>query len=119
MTWNDAARSILDELGVLLCRKQHDYGHGNILAFGELGVLVRMSDKFERLKNLHKQGITPKNEAEEDTIFDIAGYAVIDLMLKRGLFELQLDGPDYPTTEAIREEAYQEGLEAQRRPMGV
>ena len=33
-------------------KKQHDYGPGNIAGFGEQGVLVRVSDKIARVKNL-------------------------------------------------------------------
>ena len=46
---------IIDELGNLLISKQRDYGPGNINnAYGGPinGLMVRMGDKFERLKNL-------------------------------------------------------------------
>jgi len=39
----------------LFDKKQRDYGSGNIARFGEQGVLVRSSDKFERLVTLSKQ----------------------------------------------------------------
>ena len=71
----------------LLVRKHEDYGPGNILAFGNLGVLVRMNDKVERLKHLSKSGKEPKNETIEDTLRDIANYAVIALMLRHKTFE--------------------------------
>jgi hypothetical protein len=51
-TWNATVRQILDDQYALMVRKHADYGPGNIAAFGELGVLVRLSDKFERLKHL-------------------------------------------------------------------
>lgn len=38
------------ELAYLLTTKQHDYGTGNILAFGMIGIAVRMTDKLARLK---------------------------------------------------------------------
>lgn len=77
----------------LLCSKQNDYGHGNILKFGMVGVVVRCSDKGERLLNLTREGVAPRNEALLDTFFDIVGYAVIARMLKNETFELELD-PD-------------------------
>lgn len=73
-----------------LCdRKQLDYGPRNISGFGVFGVLVRMNDKFERLKTLHADGQKrrkPKNESIRDTYRDIANYAVISLMLQGGLW---------------------------------
>ena len=44
---------------LVFAKKQHDYGPGNISSFGEVGVLVRVSDKIARLKNL--QGRVAKN----------------------------------------------------------
>ena len=88
MTFEEACRAKAQEIAELVIKKQNDYGHGNILAFGELGVLVRSSDKFERLKNL--QGRVHQNEAIEDTWMDIAGYSIIALMLREGTFELEL-----------------------------
>ncbi|HQA58929.1 MAG TPA: nucleotide modification associated domain-containing protein [Acetivibrio sp.] len=70
--------------------KQRDYGSGNILSFGEFGVLVRLYDKMERLKNLLTKNKEPKNEAIEETWMDIANYAKIALMLRMGIFELLL-----------------------------
>lgn len=49
-----------------------------------LGCLVRMSDKFIRVQNLVKN---PKNEmvgeAIEDTLLDLASYALIAICLRR------------------------------------
>lgn len=66
----------------LLDRKHADYGPGNIAAFGEFGLTVRLSDKIERLKNLVRME-TPKNESLEDTYMDIANYGIIALMVRR------------------------------------
>jgi len=70
----------------LMDTKQQDYGSGNISAFGEFGVLVRLNDKMERLKNLNKMP-SVKNESIEDTYQDIANYAVISLMIRRNLWK--------------------------------
>ena len=66
--------------------KQQDYGSGNISAFGEFGVLVRLNDKIERLKNLNKMP-SVKNEAIDDSYLDIANYAVIALMIRRNVWK--------------------------------
>jgi hypothetical protein len=92
------AAAHLDEIGLwnkkemleLLCRKQHDYGHGNILSFGMIGVAVRMADKVARLANLTNRDIDAVNESLLDTWRDIVGYAVIARMLLVGTFELEL-----------------------------
>lgn len=78
---------LMDELGNLLITKQIDYGPSNINnAYGGPinGLLVRMGDKFERLKNLFRDGETKaQHEPVEDSFKDLANYAVIGLMIKR------------------------------------
>ena len=74
----------------LLVSKQSDYGHGNIRAFGLFGVLVRLSDKLERFKNLSMRKADPQNETVQDTLLDIVGYCVIARMLNDGSFNLEL-----------------------------
>ena len=89
MNFNEAAHTIAKELAELVCNKQHDYGHDNINAFGEYGVLVRTNDKIARLRNLiGKEGIT---EPRIDAWKDIGGYAIIALMLDRDWFKLELE----------------------------
>jgi len=82
-----AVWEIMDEIGNLLITKQADYGPGNINnAFGGPinGLMVRIGDKFERLKNLYRHGSAPKHEPVEDSFKDMANYAVIALMVQRG-----------------------------------
>lgn len=77
------------EMVDLLIRKQADYGHGNINAFGVIGLVVRMSDKVARYHNLRgKQGAT---EPRVDALVDIVGYATIAVMLQDGTFNLPLN----------------------------
>ncbi|MGA0710172.1 MAG: sigma factor-like helix-turn-helix DNA-binding protein [Ilumatobacteraceae bacterium] len=78
------------EMQELLCRKQHDYGHGNINSFGPRGVVVRLSDKMERIKNLLRQDLAPSNESLKDSFDDIVGYCTILLMLANDTFSLEL-----------------------------
>ncbi len=54
--------------------------------FGELGILVRMSDKMARLKSAlhdHKE-MAVSEETVEDTILDLATYAILLLSYRRG-----------------------------------
>jgi hypothetical protein len=74
----------------LLTSKQRDYGHGNINAFGMYGILVRLSDKIERLKNLMSNNREPANESFRDTLLDMVGYCVIAHMLDEETFGLPL-----------------------------
>ena len=78
---------VCDEIGNLLITKQADYGPGNINnAHGGAinGLLVRIGDKFERLKNLFSNKTTPNHESIEDSFKDLANYAIIALMVERG-----------------------------------
>ena len=78
------------ELKDLMIRKQKDYGKSNILKFGHIGLMVRMSDKIERIKNLMTNGKTPQNESLDDSFRDIINYAIIGTMLLQGTFERPL-----------------------------
>lgn len=66
--------------------KQRDYGSSNISGFGEFGVLVRMTDKMERLKNLWKME-KPKNESINDSYVDLSNYALIALLVRKGIWK--------------------------------
>lgn len=68
------------EIAELLDQKRADYGTENIKKFGSHGVLVRVSDKVERLINLSKRNNKPNFESVEDTWRDIAGYAILALI---------------------------------------
>lgn len=72
------------EQALVMESKQKDYGSGNISAFGEFGVLVRCSDKVNRLKTLLESKRAPKNEALEDSWKDLANYGIIGLLCHRG-----------------------------------
>jgi len=68
-----------------LCLLKHrDYGSKNISEFGEFGVLVRMWDKFARLRNLLGSDEEPNNESIDDTLVDIINYAAILQLVRSG-----------------------------------
>ena len=71
--------------------KQQDYGSTNIAACGQLGVVYRIQDKASRMQNLllkELKGVSSINhESLEDTFKDAANYAMIGLLLKRGLWK--------------------------------
>lgn len=74
----------------LFDQKQADYGPYNISKFGVIGVLVRVSDKIERLINLHKDSTltsgtpTPSNESTTDSWQDLSVYGAIARVLNEG-----------------------------------
>jgi len=89
MTFEEACYNKAECIADLVIRKQQDYGHDNINAFGEMGLLLRTNDKVARLRNLQgKEGVT---EPRIDAWMDIAGYAILALMLDDGTFQLELD----------------------------
>lgn len=65
----------------LFSQKQESYGKGNIAGFGELGVLVRASDKVERLKQLIYRARSNRLESIRDSWQDLLGYALIGLIV--------------------------------------
>ena len=88
--FQEDAQGIYDELLSILVMKQIDYGPLNIWnapGGATNGLMVRMSDKLERLKNLIYNSIEPNNEALEDSFIDIANYAIIAMMVERGIWE--------------------------------
>jgi len=81
---------ILNELRSIMMKKQEDYGPLNIaLAPGGAmnGLHVRMYDKLARRNNLADKDATPNCEAVEDTLIDLANYAIIGLLVQRGQWE--------------------------------
>ena len=71
----------------LFDKKQRDYGPENIAKFGLTGVLVRSSDKIERLINLQTISVDSvqykpeANEYIEDSWQDLSVYGVIARVL--------------------------------------
>lgn len=72
---------LLDDTEEMMLSRHKKYGAGNIAEFGELGLLVRLSDKLARLKN-NQEDFT--DESVDDTVQDIVGYALIWLMWRAG-----------------------------------
>jgi Nucleotide modification associated domain 1 len=64
-----------------LDRKQQDYGSRNISDFGELGVLVRVNDKAQRIRNLIERGAAASNEPIIDSWLDLANYGIIGYLV--------------------------------------
>lgn len=89
---DEAFQQVCEELIQTFLQKHKDYGKGNILSIKELGIAFREAEKVERLKNLLMQAKNPANESIDDTWIDIAVYAIIALLYRRGQFtELEVE----------------------------
>ena len=98
-----------DKAYQLWCRKQSDYGDGNIKlgleissdssnpptnnhtqnrTLAQLGIIIRMNDKIQRLLNIYRKNIFYErgeevpDESIEDTCIDLMNYANMLIVLK-------------------------------------
>ena len=110
MTADDEFEGILLEMSSLHKKKNQDYGSdedpfANVRASQEFGIpawlgsIIRANDKMTRLKTF-AQKRTLANETVEDSLLDLANYAVIALVLYRqsevahGGAEITTEGQD-------------------------
>lgn len=83
----DAFEEVCRELEKVFIKKHKDYGKGNILDTGELGIAFRVSDKLNRIKHILANNNKPQNETIEETWIDIGVYSVLAVMYKKGWFQ--------------------------------
>lgn len=79
---NDFA-DICNKMVLTYKAKNHDYGnsfHNTFEKYGIVSALTRMSDKFNRLDTLYNKNDNKVNESIEDTLLDLANYAVMTLV---------------------------------------
>lgn len=72
-----------EEMYEIFAGKRKDYGPTTTKTFEEYGIvamLVRMEDKFGRLKNLSMRETVPNYESIEDTLMDLANYCIITML---------------------------------------
>jgi hypothetical protein len=73
---------ICRDLMALHARKNKDYGNAADASYREFGLVsyvIRLNDKMNRLKSLTKPGVEQevKSESIEDTLMDLAAYAIM------------------------------------------
>ena len=82
--YKDYFNEILEEMKEVHRKKNADYGnnfHKRYERWGFLTALLRLSDKMERLENIYDKGeIEVKDESVEDTLLDLANYAVMTIV---------------------------------------
>lgn len=80
-------KDILDNLHKLYTSKNSDYGnsvHDTYEKYGLTSFLVRLEDKLNRARTISKQEALVKDEKIEDTLLDLANYAILAVMELRG-----------------------------------
>lgn len=83
MTKEQRFEDITSSMLELYKKKNADYGDSFGKTFGEFGIIapvVRMNDKLERIKSLIKNEAKINDESIEDTLTDLANYAIMTLI---------------------------------------
>lgn len=72
--------SLLDQIKDTHEKKNHDYGNSFAKSMDEFGMpaaAIRLSDKLNRFKALINSEVKVKDESIEDTLLDMASYAIM------------------------------------------
>ena len=91
LPWNEKMfKEIVDKMFSTYQKKNSDYGSSFDSLFDEYGVVsaqLRMSDKLNRFKTLTKPGAKQRvpDESVEDTLMDLANYAILTIIKLRSL----------------------------------
>lgn len=77
-------RKACQDLADLLVKKNQDYGNSvqeQFQEYGPVSLHIRLDDKLRRLKQLETTGkINVKTESKQETMIDLAGYAILGLL---------------------------------------
>jgi hypothetical protein len=86
MTKTETFKAITEQMASVYAAKNRDYGN----SFAELrkrypeSILIRLFDKLNRLETLIRSGSAMvKDESIEDTLLDLANYAVMEIVERR------------------------------------
>lgn len=78
---------LLSDMHELYITKNHDYGnsvHDTYTKYGLTSFLVRIEDKLNRARTLNNHEDNLVDEKMEDTLLDMANYAILAVMELRG-----------------------------------
>ena len=81
-----AFAKVANELADLYRRKNDDYGDSfgkSYATYGPISALTRISDKFHRLEHLVLEGSAQVDESLEDTLRDLASYAIMTIIARQ------------------------------------
>lgn len=93
-------REICEKLASVYEAKNKDYGnsaHQTYLEFGEVALVIRISDKFSRLQSLMESG---EQNVKDESIFDTMGDAITYLAML--IAEIECDIDDAPEGDNIK-----------------
>lgn len=80
-------QELLDYIHKLYIIKNKDYGssvHDTYIKYGFTSYLVRLEDKLNRAKIISQGEAKVSDEKLEDTLLDLANYAILAVMELRG-----------------------------------
>lgn len=80
-------KEIVLGLNDLYVRKNSDYGdsvHDTYMKYGLTSFLVRLEDKLNRVRTLNQQAARVADEKIEDTLLDMANYAILAVLELKG-----------------------------------
>jgi hypothetical protein len=75
-------QTIVAPILALLEKKNADYGrsYDKLRAeHGQISFVIRLGDKYNRIKQLTSNDVKVKDESIQDTIKDIIGYCILEL----------------------------------------
>ena len=76
-------RDICNQMIELNIRNSNDYGasYQNLLReFGDVAAVIPLQNKLDRIKNIIRKGGKANNESLQDSVLDLACYAVMYLV---------------------------------------
>ncbi len=103
MSTADKHNRVTSELHDIWKKKNADYGN----SFKDLreeypeSILIRIGDKYNRLKTLMKQKAEVKDESVEDTLKDLANYCIMELIERQE--NKDISEPKKPTQDDVEE----------------
>lgn len=90
-------KSICDKLNETYIKKNQDYGgsYGKLLAKrGDVAGMIRLEDKLSRLDTLIERPALVSDESFDDTLLDLANYAIMWLVERKFSRTVSCDRPE-------------------------
>ncbi len=83
--FSDSTMEAFEEMRDLLVSKRQSYGPHSLTRFGLTGIVIRASDKIERLVTMAQSGTTENADGDsmEDALKDLIGYGLLGLLYYR------------------------------------
>lgn len=94
MTKTETFKAITEQMASVYATKNHDYGNSfaKLRKQYPIAILIRLSDKLNRLDTLMTGAKARVEESIDDTLLDLANYAVMELVERR----IERDGKIVP-----------------------